>query len=344
MKKIITMLILSSILLACSNKNNNQIVNNSKQKNVPSVKVETVVQQSISTSVRVGGTIEPKMQTIITSPSEGSVQSLYFSEGDYVKSGSVIGYVITTDQQNMLATAKADYETMKNNNVDSKMLADAEKRYKTALNLYKPIPVVSPANGVVLSKYVEAGSIVNLRQAIVLVADLNKLIVKTAVSEQYTKYIKVGQTVDLYLPVLGDKKVSGLITLINPAIDVKTRTCGIEVSLLSNNLIKPGMTAVSEIKIAGKDNANLVSHDAIVIKPNGDKIVFVAKDSLVTEKKVITGLESNQLIEILSGISEKELVVIAGNENLKDGAKVKIIKSKNPKFSKSNKGKNNESV
>jgi len=316
------------LLIGCTEKSQtNTATTGAKAMSTPSVKVTAAQLKPIIISIKIGGTVEPKMQTWINAPAEGTIQSLNVSEGNSVRAGSVIGYVVSADQQNMLALAKSEYErTLQAASGDESQesVIQAAKRYKMAKDLYKPFPIVSPANGIVMIKEVEIGANVNIRQPLLMIADLQQMIVRTAVPEQYTKVFKNGQRVKLLIPVMGDKALHGTISMINPAVDIKSRTCGLEISVPHNNLIKPGMTAVCELVIANKSSALSVPQDAVVVKPNGDKIVFTVRDSTAYANLIVTGLETNNIIEILSGIKVGDIVVISGNENLKDKTKVKI--------------------
>jgi Cu(I)/Ag(I) efflux system membrane fusion protein len=318
-----------TILIGCSEKSKQISPQKptAQMKKKPVVKAITIKPQPISLSIKVAGTIESKMQTTVNAPAEGVIASLNVNEGDEVKAGSVLGYVVTTDQQNMLALATGEYELQKSNagnGEDSEKIIAARKKLDMAEQLYKPYPIVSPANGIVISKTMESGSNVNVRQPIMVIADIKQLIVKTAVPERFLSTIKKGQLVKLSIPALGKTILQGKIEMIYPSVDVRTRTCGIEITVAQNYSLKPGMTAVSEIVIAAKESAIAVPHDAVVIKPNGDKQIFTVTESKARAQKIETGIETNKLIEITSGISIGDMVIVAGNESLKDGTEITV--------------------
>jgi multidrug efflux pump subunit AcrA (membrane-fusion protein) len=76
--------------------------------------------------------------------------------------------------------------------------------------------------------------------------------------------------------------------------------------------------------LVSKNNAVVLPQDALVVKPDGSKFVFIVEDSKAIMTKVETGIEANEKIEILNGVKFGQKVIIAGQENLKDGSKVKI--------------------
>jgi membrane fusion protein (multidrug efflux system) len=335
MKSILALVSAAILLISgCSDNSDKRKIaapSTQQQKKKPGVKIVKIALQPLSVTIKTGGTIESNMQTTINAPAEGMIESLNANEGDLVSQGAVLGYVVSSDQQNMLALTRSDLEREKSaagGDENAEPVNSARTKLEMAKGLYRPFPVVSPSNGVVISKSVEIGSSVNARQPMMVIADLRQLVVKTAVAERFVSSLRTGLKVRLHIPALGDSAIIGQISLVNPAVDAGSRTCGIEVSLPRHKLIKPGMTAVCDIVIASKPLAVAVPHDAVVVKPNGDKLVFTVRDSTAFANKITTGLETNALVEILSGINANDLVVVAGNESLNDGAEVKISQPK----------------
>ena len=76
-----------------------------------------------------------------------------------------------------------------------------------------------------------------------------------------------------------------------------------------NEAIKPGMTADVVIETAKKEDVLVVPRGALEDK-NEKKIVKVLENGQVKEREVETGLEGDQLVEILSGLSEGDQVVV----------------------------------
>jgi RND family efflux transporter MFP subunit len=88
----------------------------------------------------------------------------------------------------------------------------------------------------------------------------------------------------------------------------------------SDHLIKPGMFPKVRLLIQ-HDNILLIPEEA-VMEREGEKQVFVVRNDIVHLQKISTGLERGELVEVLSGLKEGEVVVISGQSNLEDGDKV----------------------
>jgi len=83
----------------------------------------------------------------------------------------------------------------------------------------------------------------------------------------------------------------------------------------------------AEVKIVTKYNesAIIVPSDAVLVK-NGNEIVYTVIDNLAVEHVVQTGIDNGQDIEILTGISEGDVVIITGQHYVTDGSKIKVIR------------------
>jgi len=336
MKKIINILLIGITLISgCTKKEQ------PKEKIFP-VKVATLIPKSISSTITLAGTIDSKIHSWVNSPIEGSVSTLSVIEGDNVTSGEILCYIMSVDQQNILGQAQADYFQAKRDyeksteNKDELMrkFKEAQERFELAKKLYKPMPVVSPIKGTVISKNIEVGSTVSIKQPIIEIADLKKLIVKSSVSEEYISKIKLGQTSKIKVSSLGNSFISGKISVITPGIQIGSRTADIEISIPPDTRIRPGMTASVEIIVEQRQNALVIHQDALIVKPNGDKFVFIADNDKAKMVKIATGIESNTEVEVTSGLKEGDKIIILGQENLKDGVKIKFSEPIKPEIKK----------
>jgi RND family efflux transporter MFP subunit len=182
---------------------------------------------------------------------------------------------------------------------------------------------------VVITKAVEPGAIIAARQQLAEIADVQQLIVKTAISEQFVSSVKVGQKVRVTVSGC-DSAFIGNVSLIYPSIDIRSRTIGVEIALGLRKNLRPGMSAIVEFTIASHPSALAVPYDAVLVRPTGEKIVFTVSDSTAHSHKVTTGIETNTSIEISDGIIAGDKVIVMGQDNIKDGAVVKIMDAAAP--------------
>jgi RND family efflux transporter MFP subunit len=323
---IVGLTIFALLLGGCGNDKSKAENGTAQMKKKPGVKTMVIKQQPIASKIKVTGTVDSRMRTWVTAPAEGAVLSLNVREGGAVSAGSVIGSIMSTEQQNMLALAQAEYDQARDAAGDDSMASvkAAQSRLEAAKSLYKPLPVVCPINGTILTKYVEQGAVVTARQQLVEVSDLSQLIVKSAVSERYISSVKIGRKVRVTVSD-SDSVVTGTVNLMYPLIDVRSRTMGVEIALKPRKNLRPGMSAVVEFVIESHPSALSVPYDALLVRQNGDKIVFTVIDSTAHARKVATGIETNSSIEITGGLTAGDKVIVMGQDNIKDGALVKVM-------------------
>ena len=92
----------------------------------------------------------------------------------------------------------------------------------------------------------------------------------------------------------------------------------------SADLLRPGMFITVNIVTATHGDAVLVPKRAVVYD-DGFPHVFVVSDSLATRKRLEIGFEDSENLEVLSGTALGDLIVVVGQNGLKDEAKVRII-------------------
>jgi len=85
------------------------------------------------------------------------------------------------------------------------------------------------------------------------------------------------------------------------------------------------MFVKAEVVVEKRDNAIVIDRDLIQKKRNG-KVVYVIEGNTAVEKRVNTGIETDNEVEILSGLQSGENLVIEGYEMLSNRTKVKILK------------------
>jgi len=151
--------------------------------------------------------------------------------------------------------------------------------------------------------------------------------VSTSIPETYIGKLKVGDVVDVYLTSLG-KTYKGKVRQIGNFVNPNNRTFGIEVSVPNpDNLLRPNQ--VAKLKIT-----DYTSKDAIVVPTNviqedgkGDHYVYTVEGSngkTGTAKKVVVtiGKSSDNVTEILSGLSAKDVIVSEGVNTISEGMKL----------------------
>ena len=202
--------------------------------------------------------------------------------------------------------------------------------------------VRSPADGIILKKYVDEGTIIQSGQSgfsggtsIVQLGDISRMYVDVTVDETDIANVDVGQKVDVNSEAYPGVPFEGTVSRVDPQATVEQNVTTIHVRVEIDNssptfrLLKPGMNCTCEFVVGKRDSVVRVPSEAVKEDDQG-KYVEVAtggkqappdaktgaidKDALVgiVKKRVTveTGLEGNETVEVTKGIKANDQVVI----------------------------------
>src|SRR3984885_10283406 len=213
----------------------------------------------------------------------------------------------------------------------------AESRYQSAVAglahesaLVEYTRIVAPFRGVVTQRYASEGSLIQAgissqtqAMPVVKVSQNDLLRLMLPVPEENVSSIHNGQHVTVLVPAL-NRTFDGTVTRFADRLQMSTRTMTAEVDVKNQQLTPiPGMYAQVTLGAAEARNANAVPPGAVDGTGDNQKLFLVDSDGVVRVRKVVTGIQSPQYIQILSGASSGEVVVTGSHSGLHDGQKVR---------------------
>lgn len=257
-----------------------------------------VVSKSISEFVDTTGAVSPLNRVEIQPSAGGRIEQILVEEGDKIKTGQVLALMSSSDRVAILDAARAM----------------GEEQYKNWQEAYKPIKVVAPLDGTVILRNVVEGQTVG--QATVLFAMSDKLILTANVDESEVGKIKEGQTASIILDSYPDSPVKGRVFQIldegTNQSNVITYSVKIKPDVVPS-FFKSQMTANIKIEVARKRDALLIPATAVVIDPAGKTAVITeVKDNKPVYKKIETGLDEGDMVEVTRGLGEGETIMFQG--------------------------------
>ena len=298
------------------------------------VTLAKAVRRTMYKERKVLGFLAAYRETDLGPLSPGRVKSLPVKIGDRVKEGQIVArmddvQLSATDAQ--FSQVKAQYERTKSlyeaDAVPKTQFEAVEAQYKAMKrqmeNLDENTVIKAPFSGIVTGKACEEGELFNpMGKGLVHIIQLNPLKIDLDLDDQTVQYVKKGMQVRLYVEQAADGgELTGTIQWVNPQASPMGRTFSARVIVPNdNNLLRPGYFVEVHIIIDEKRNALVVPRQAVV-----DDRVFIVQDSVARSVKVTLGWLTDELAEILSGISENDRVIVAGNKALPDSAKVNVV-------------------
>ena len=252
----------------------------------------------------------------------------------------------TADRQFAEATFKRYQGLFEKNSVSRQEFDGAEARYKAALaneralaakkkevqarsqqarsqqegaqTVYSYARIVSPLDGVVTQKSVDAGTVVMPGTPILTVETTSQYRLEASLSEQYLKKVTVGESVDISTD---GQKLAGRVAEIVPAADAASRTFLVKIDLPRDCACQSGQYGKANFPV-GEEPRLAVPRKAVIERGELQGIFVVNAQGAVEYRLVKTGKDLGERIEILSGLAEGERVVTSPDDRLRDGVRV----------------------
>ncbi len=182
--------------------------------------------------------------------------------------------------------------------------------------------ITAPFSGVVVKRHVDPGDMASPGMPLLTIVDPSSFRLEVTVPESHMKFIRIGDSVPVTIDALG-QTLNGRVYEVVPSADPVSRTFVVKISLPQVKGLMAGMFGRAEFKV-GEIRGIFVPESAIW-REGSLEGVFVVEGERAIKRVVTTGKRLNDLIEILSGLNEGELVVAKVYDRIRDGMKVRVI-------------------
>jgi membrane fusion protein (multidrug efflux system) len=349
-RAIITVIIIAAALggiffILNKNKAKNEAVTTEAAKTnaYVAVRIDTARLDNINLANSANGTFQPKQEVTVSAEAAGRVVRVLVDEGSRVSAGQTLA-IVEGDKLNVnVANAQANYDNAQQNlqrfesayktgGVTQQQLDQARLQFETAKNNLRSskltagdVTIKTSVAGIVNSRKIEPGTYVNPGTAAFEIVNVSTLKLRVNVDEKNVAALRVGQSVDVTASVYTDKSYTGKITFIAPKSDGSLNfPVEIEVPNAGSEL-RAGMYGTATFGGNTSASALIIPRSAFVGSVS-DNRVFVAKNGKAIETKVVSGRNFGDNIEVLSGLTAGDQVIISGQINLLDQTAIEIIK------------------
>ncbi len=317
------------------------------------VKTATPTRGDIHRFVVLPGTLKANQQATLYAKVPGYLKSITVDKGDRVTAGQSLGEIevpelaaeavryraeartAETDFNRMSAAQKSAPELITPQALEeARGRLDVAKanleRTETLLNYSK---LTAPFAGVVTARFVDAGAFIpaatgNATQnaAVVTLMDFDTIRAQVAVPELEAPLVRTGQPVRITVESLPGKVFAGTVARFAYALDDATRTMLVEADLPNADLaLRPGMYATIKVGVEKHTDTLLVPAAALVTEKSGAS-VFLAVAGKAKKTPVKAGFNDGANVEILSGLTGNETVILSGKTPPADGAAITEVK------------------
>lgn len=287
------------------------------------------------------GTVLADQEVELRSEIQGKISQIYFKEGAEVKKGQLLVRLDNSEIAAQLQKAYYDKDMLAKKEFRQKKLLDikaiSQEEYEQSLNQLNATRsqiallaaqsaktrIRAPFSGTIGLKSVDVGTTVSPSTPIASLQSISPVKIDFTIPEKYRGRIHKGAR--LKFTVEGVSKVyTATVYALEPKIDPATRTLRIRAYAANEDRnVLPGSFAQIEIPVDQNTSVVMVPSEAIIPDIKGQK-VFLVKSGKALPVQVEAGLRTENKVQILSGISPGDTVVVSGIMQLKPDAPVRI--------------------
>lgn len=222
----------------------------------------------------------------------------------------------------------AQINTARQNNQQIRSAEAAVEAARTRVEIAKQsitdTVIRAPFSGFISERQVAVGEFVSTATVVATLLRTNPIKIQIQVAESDVPSIILGRGVSIEVEAYRDRRFSGVVTAVNPAIDAQSRSAIVEASIEnSENLLRSGMFATARISKEGGSTGVFVPKTAVYNHlPTQSFRVFVLENGIAKLKVVQLGPEEGDSVQILVGLDADQTVATSNLEQLFEGAKV----------------------
>jgi RND family efflux transporter MFP subunit len=334
------------------------------------VSVVHPIQGSEDQAIELPGNTQAFTEAPIYARTSGYLREWYFDIGAHVKRGQLLAEIETPEldeqleqAENQLKTAEANLQLAKvtadrwvyleKSSVVSKQekdqavsdlngkraTADSDRANVARLQKLQAFEqVYAPFDGVITARNTDVGDLIQgdntAPKELFHLAAVGKLRVYISVPEVYASAIKAGEIVTLTLDAFPGKNFTGTLVRNSNSIDFTSRTLRVEVDVDNpTGSLLPGAYAFVHWKLPSAAQAVTIPTNTLLFRAEGLRVAVV-RGGQAKLVPVTIGHDYGSSVEVLSGLSSEETVILDPSDSLMEGSAVKIAEAASPEGSR----------
>jgi RND family efflux transporter MFP subunit len=328
---------------------------------IPSVNVVYPAPSTLSSEIALPGNTQAFTDTPIYSRTNGYLKSWYFDIGAHVRKGQLMAQIETPEVDQQLQVAQADlksaqanldladttsgrYQNLLKTNSVSKQETDVAMSDATAKKaavdasmanvrrleqLQSFEKVYAPFDGIVTARNTDIGRLISAGQnttpqELFHLAAIGKIRVYVAVPEAYSSAVKDGGKATLTLDEYPGRSFEGTIARNSNAIDQASRTLNVEVDVDNPKAeLLPGAYVFVHFKVPEHAANLMIPSNTLLFRAEGLRVGIV-RNGRVQLVPVKIGRDAGASVEIASGLTKDDAVILDPSDSLASGQEVEI--------------------
>lgn len=313
----------------------------------PRVVVAPVELRNLVTTIEALGTSLANESVTITAKLTDTISQVRFDDGQLVEAGDVLVELTNREQTALLAEAEANVEDarlqwqrladlLQQRSVPVSQVDEAKARLTAAQARFDSILarladrlIRAPFSGLLGFRQVSEGTLVTPVTPITTLDDIATIKLDFTVPETLIASLRPGLVVAASAAAWPGRVFRGEIRTIGSRVDPVTRAITAR-ALVANDdlLLRPGMLLTVQLETNPRQALTL--SDSAIIQDGATSFVFVMDNEQVQRREIRTGQRSNNLVEILDGLTVGDSVVVEGQIKLRDGMTVRTGSDRDP--------------
>lgn len=287
------------------------------------------------------GTLRPFRAVEIAPDVAGRVTDVLVTSGQQVSAGDLL--IQLDDRAARAALAEADaslreaeqeydrYQRLEDSNAAAEARLEEARgafRHAEAVRMMAKVAlddrsVTAPFAGALGVIDIDSGAFIRSGAPLTCLSDLSAVQVSVSLPERYFGRVVPGQTLEITTPAYPDETFEAQVTVRAPEIDMSTRSFEIRAEIdNADNRLVGGMFANSRLVLETYDG--MAIPDDAIISEGLSSYVYAVIDGSAARIEVEVGASLGGLTEVRSGLDPEARVVVAGWDQLTDGAPVEI--------------------
>jgi RND family efflux transporter MFP subunit len=293
--------------------------------------------------INASGTVDANTTADVAFQVSGRIVRVAVEEGQIVRAGQLLAAIDPTDYQlsvqqaSASATqAKGEYERMRQLFERGSLAPNDFQKFEAAAQVAAAnaslaserlghTRLVAPISGVIARRGIDLGEMAAAGSPVFSIVAVDPVTIRVGIPESQIGLIRRNATATIAVGALAGQLFNARVTTIGVSADPASRTYPVKIDIPNpNRTLLPGMIAEAHISGNRITRALTIPGEAVVRDAEGATLVFIyfPAEQRVYSRRVTVGAPIDREIEITDGIAPGELVVIAGQERIRDGATV----------------------
>lgn len=298
--------------------------------------------KSLNNSFHVPGTFQAKQSVTVIAETSGRIEHFSLKEGDYIEKNGLIAQIDNTLEKNELELARQNHEKSKRDleryrnlkgseAITEAQLEQAEITLQNTLTAFhraeenfRNTEVRSPISGFATKIYEDFGHFISPGKPVVEITEINSLKLTVYLTTSQISGIGKDTKPVCFCDFIPDNELEGELESVGKKADASGRfPVTVKINNSSSLKVLPGMTGTVSFNTP-LERKLLLPRNAI----NGsiqEPYAFIVHYNLAFKKSIRVKPVSDDMLEIVDGLSSDDIVILNGQFNLTDSSAVRII-------------------